>query len=186
MPWRSQWRPTPVFLPGEPQGRGSLAGFRLWGRTESDTTEATQQQQRSPCRPLAPAASQASSCFWESTCAISPACKRRAPLFTWKTSARLSHFTLNFRSWTSDPTEEVGSFVTYALNTLSTFWVSSYIYSFFFFALFLSLEHKLHEGRHYTYIFSFFFSEAISTRFGIWQSINVSWKNNKPVTRSFM
>ena len=33
--------PTPVFLPGESQGRGSLVGCRLWGRTESDTTEAT-------------------------------------------------------------------------------------------------------------------------------------------------
>ena len=40
-----KWQPTPVFLPGESQGRGSLVGFRLWGRTESDTTEATQQQQ---------------------------------------------------------------------------------------------------------------------------------------------
>ena len=28
-------------LPGESQGWGSLVGFRLWGRTESDTTEAT-------------------------------------------------------------------------------------------------------------------------------------------------
>ena len=36
---------TPVFLPGESQGRGSLVGCHLWGRTESDTTEATQQQQ---------------------------------------------------------------------------------------------------------------------------------------------
>ena len=27
-------------------GTGSLAGCRLWGRTESDTTEATQQQQQ--------------------------------------------------------------------------------------------------------------------------------------------
>ena len=34
---RRQWHPTPVFLPGEPQGRGSLVGCRLWGRTESDT-----------------------------------------------------------------------------------------------------------------------------------------------------
>ena len=33
--------PTPVFLPGESQGRGSLVGCRLWGRTEVDTTEAT-------------------------------------------------------------------------------------------------------------------------------------------------
>ena len=30
-----------VFLPGESQGRGSLVGCRLWGRTESDTTEVT-------------------------------------------------------------------------------------------------------------------------------------------------
>ena len=41
MHWRRQWQPTPVFLPGESQGRGSLMGCRLWGRTESDTTEAT-------------------------------------------------------------------------------------------------------------------------------------------------
>ena len=33
--------PTPVFLPGESQGQRSLVGCRLWGRTESDTTEAT-------------------------------------------------------------------------------------------------------------------------------------------------
>ena len=33
--------PTPVFLPGDSQGRGSLVGCRLWGRTELDTTEAT-------------------------------------------------------------------------------------------------------------------------------------------------
>ena len=30
-----------VFLSGESQGRGSLVGCRLWGRTESDTTEVT-------------------------------------------------------------------------------------------------------------------------------------------------
>ena len=28
-------------LPGESQGRGSLVGYHLWGRTELDTTEAT-------------------------------------------------------------------------------------------------------------------------------------------------
>ena len=32
---------TPVFLPGESQGWGSLVGCRLWGRTESDTAEVT-------------------------------------------------------------------------------------------------------------------------------------------------
>ena len=39
--WRRKWQPTPVFLPGESQGRGSLVGCHLWGHTESDTTEAT-------------------------------------------------------------------------------------------------------------------------------------------------
>ena len=29
----------PVLLPGESQGLRSLVGCRLWGRTESDTTE---------------------------------------------------------------------------------------------------------------------------------------------------
>ena len=43
MHWRRKWQPTPVFLPGESQ---SLVGCCLWGRTESDTTEATQQQQQ--------------------------------------------------------------------------------------------------------------------------------------------
>ena len=38
---RRQWHPTPALLPGESQGRGSLLGCHLWGRTESDMTEAT-------------------------------------------------------------------------------------------------------------------------------------------------
>ena len=41
MHWRRKSQPTPVFLPGESQGQGSLVGCRLWGRTESDTTEVT-------------------------------------------------------------------------------------------------------------------------------------------------
>ena len=41
MHWRRKWQPTPVFLSGESQGRGSLVGCHLWGHTESDTTEAT-------------------------------------------------------------------------------------------------------------------------------------------------
>ena len=45
MHWRRKLQPTPVFLPGESQGRWSLVGCRLWGRTELDTTEATWQQQ---------------------------------------------------------------------------------------------------------------------------------------------
>ena len=35
-----------MFLPGESQGWGSLVGCRLWGRIESDMTEAMQQQQQ--------------------------------------------------------------------------------------------------------------------------------------------
>ena len=41
MHWRRKWQATPVFLPGESQGRQSLVGCRLWGRTESDATEVT-------------------------------------------------------------------------------------------------------------------------------------------------
>ena len=41
MHWRRKWQPTPVFLPGESQGWGSLVGCHLWGCTELDTTEAT-------------------------------------------------------------------------------------------------------------------------------------------------
>ena len=36
---RRQWHPTPVFLPGESQGQGSLMGCHIWGSAESDTTE---------------------------------------------------------------------------------------------------------------------------------------------------
>jgi len=39
--WRRKWQLTPVVLPGESQGQGSLVGCRLWGRKESDTTETT-------------------------------------------------------------------------------------------------------------------------------------------------
>ena len=46
MHWRRKWQPTLVFLPGESQGQQSLVGCSLWGRTESDTTEATLQQQQ--------------------------------------------------------------------------------------------------------------------------------------------
>ena len=41
MHWRRKWQPTPVFLPGESQGRRNLVGCHLWGRTELDMTEVT-------------------------------------------------------------------------------------------------------------------------------------------------
>ena len=40
-PGEGKWQPTPVFFLGESQGRQSLVGCHLWGRTESDTTEVT-------------------------------------------------------------------------------------------------------------------------------------------------
>ena len=46
MHWRRKWQPTPVFLPGESQGWGILLACHLWGRTELDMTEVTQQQQQ--------------------------------------------------------------------------------------------------------------------------------------------
>ena len=39
IPWRREWQPTPVSLPGESHGQRSLAGYSLWGRKESDMTE---------------------------------------------------------------------------------------------------------------------------------------------------
>ena len=46
MHWRRKWQSTPLFLPGESQGWGSLMGCCLWGHTELDRTEVTQQQQQ--------------------------------------------------------------------------------------------------------------------------------------------
>ena len=39
MPWRRKWQPTPVFLPGEFHGRGSLVVYGPWGHNELDTAE---------------------------------------------------------------------------------------------------------------------------------------------------
>ena len=38
-PWRREWMPTPVFLPGKSHGLKSLTGYSPWGHKESDTTE---------------------------------------------------------------------------------------------------------------------------------------------------
>ena len=39
IPWRREWQPTPIFLPGESQGQRSLTGYSLWGWKELDMTE---------------------------------------------------------------------------------------------------------------------------------------------------
>ena len=40
-PWRMEWQPTSVLLPGESQGQRSLAGYCPWGFEESNMIEAT-------------------------------------------------------------------------------------------------------------------------------------------------
>ena len=42
IPWRRKWQPTLAFMPREPHGRRSLAGYSPWGQKESDMTEATE------------------------------------------------------------------------------------------------------------------------------------------------
>ena len=39
IPWRREWQPTPVFLPGESHGQRSLVGYNPWGCKELDMTE---------------------------------------------------------------------------------------------------------------------------------------------------
>ena len=39
IPWRWKWQPTPIFLPEEFHGQGSLVGYSPWGCQESDKTE---------------------------------------------------------------------------------------------------------------------------------------------------
>ena len=39
IPWRREWLPTPVSMPGEFQGQRSLEGYSPWGCKESDMTE---------------------------------------------------------------------------------------------------------------------------------------------------
>ena len=39
IPWRREWQPTPVFLPGESHEQKSLAGYSPWGHKELDMTE---------------------------------------------------------------------------------------------------------------------------------------------------
>ena len=41
IPWRRAWQPSPVFLPGESHGQGSLAGCSPRGHQASDATEVT-------------------------------------------------------------------------------------------------------------------------------------------------
>ena len=45
IPWRREWLPTPVFLPGEFHGQRSLVGYSPWGHRRvvvSNLSDATQ------------------------------------------------------------------------------------------------------------------------------------------------
>ena len=48
IPWSRKLQPTPVFLPGQSHGRGSLMGYSPWGCKESDMTEYTRCSYASP------------------------------------------------------------------------------------------------------------------------------------------
>ena len=39
IPWRKEWLPPPVFLPGKFHGRRCLAAYSPWGHKESDMTK---------------------------------------------------------------------------------------------------------------------------------------------------
>ena len=39
IPWRREWQPTPVFLPGKSRELRSLVGYSPWSRRQSDMTE---------------------------------------------------------------------------------------------------------------------------------------------------
>ena len=51
MPWRWEWKPTPVFLPGESHGQRRLAGYSSQGRKDLDTTEVIQYYSTSKTAP---------------------------------------------------------------------------------------------------------------------------------------
>ena len=59
IPWRREWQPTPVFLPGKSHGQRSLVGYSPWVHKESDMTEQLTLwlltcSQGGTCRGLAP------------------------------------------------------------------------------------------------------------------------------------
>ena len=39
VPWRKEWQPAPVFLPGKSRGQRILAGYSPWGHTVSTTKQ---------------------------------------------------------------------------------------------------------------------------------------------------
>ena len=52
IPWRKEWLPTPIFLPGEFHVQRSLAGYRPWGCKQSNTNEQLTPRKRKVHSPL--------------------------------------------------------------------------------------------------------------------------------------
>ena len=50
IPWRREWQPTPVILPGKSHGQRSMVGYSPWGRKESDMTERLTLQASTICK----------------------------------------------------------------------------------------------------------------------------------------
>ena len=71
IPWRREWQPTPVFLPGESHGQRSLEGHSLWGHRELDTWE-------NRCPPLRQPRKHAK-LPWEPPATLGESSKRREP-----------------------------------------------------------------------------------------------------------
>ena len=46
MPWKRNWQPTPVFLPGEFHSQRSLVGYSPWGHKRVGHDSTTKQQQQ--------------------------------------------------------------------------------------------------------------------------------------------
>ena len=100
MHWRRKWQPTPVFLPGESQGRGSLVVCRPWDHKESDTTERlTHTLWVLPCTDSIPTP------LWPSEILYGPCAPEPSPaLPVWVSPASL----LGRRTWSAS-SKQVGS-----------------------------------------------------------------------------
>ena len=99
MHWRRKWQPTPVFLPGESQGQGSLVGHRLWGRTESDQLKRLSSSSSQPFL-------------------LQGQCLQK--LWLWRIPTWLSHCSAPLVTMWTMPPGVVWSFCTFYLHTFST------------------------------------------------------------------
>ena len=60
---RRTWKPTPIFLPGEPHGQRNLEDYGLWHHKVSDTTEQLSTAQHKLPRRSSPVAQEVNNLF---------------------------------------------------------------------------------------------------------------------------